>query len=147
MSDEPRVTRAREDSDAGVRRCVELMTTGQWVSGTSHEAVAEEFGVSPRTVESWATSASRVIRIALEGDKEAIRARMVATLETVTSLALGAKTPDLKAAVSAIDSQAKLLGLAKSEIQLSGSVRMGSREEQLAVAKSVVAALESAEEE
>lgn len=114
-SGNPRVT-AREQrtvsSDAGVSACIELMTRGHWVSGRSHAEVAKKYGVSPRTVEDWATSASRVIRLAIEGDKESIRARMVATLEDVQRRALAGKSKgELKAAVMAIDSGARLLGL------------------------------------
>lgn len=98
-------------SDAGTMRCVELMTSGQWVSGRSHIEVADAFSVSPETVKEWATSASRIIRLCLGDDREAIRARMVSTLEEVQRQALGGKKPDLKAAVAAVSANAQLLGL------------------------------------
>jgi hypothetical protein len=104
---------------------MDLMASGRWVSGRSHAVVAKQFEVSPRTVESWATNASRVLRLAVEGDLEEIRARMIATLETIVAEAMdyqrvvtdregnseAVPQADLKAAISAIDSQAKLLGL------------------------------------
>lgn len=133
MADRATPTRTRERSDAGVRRCVELMTSGLWVTGKSGAQVAEEFGVAEATVKDWATSASRVIRLAIEGDKEDIRARMIATLDlciakamTKTGAAVGKggevsvyDAPDIKAAVSAVGEQAKILGLvAKTEMEV-----------------------------
>lgn len=147
MTDVPRVARTREDADVGVRRCVELMTGGHWISGASHQAVAEEFGVSPRTVEDWATSASRIIRVAVEGDLGDVRARMLATLDTIVSKAMTGKE-DLKAAVSAIEAQAKILGFAKQQVQFSGALGLvgGTTADQLRLAQSVVRALESQKE-
>lgn len=121
--------RAREDADEGVDRCVELMTSGQWVTGRSHAVVAEEFGVSPTTVKNWATNASRIIRAAVEGDLPDIRARMIATLDTIIADSLGKHvtdrdgdvhpSPEGRTAVAAIETQAKLLGLItqKHEVQ------------------------------
>lgn len=130
----PVAPRAREDADAGVKDIVELMTSGRWVTGASHQAIAAKHHVHPETVKKWATNASRIIRFAIEGDVEEIRARMVSTLENIVSTAMtyervitdrhGASftvaQPDLKAAVSAIDLQAKLLGLVvqKHEVQM-----------------------------
>ena len=115
----PRVTRATV-TDAGVDRCVELMTRGEWHAGPSHKAVAAEFNVSPRTVEAWATNASRIIRRAM-GDEEQIRTEMAASLAAVTKLALDRQAatmagelypnPDVKGAVAAIATRAKVLGL------------------------------------
>lgn len=112
-------TRARANADQGVRDCVDLMTAGQWVSGKSHADIAFKHGVSPATVKDWATSASRVIRLAMEGDLEDIRARMVATLEGICAEARTAG--EYRAAVSAVAEQAKLQGLIvnKQEITVS----------------------------
>ncbi len=127
------------------------MTTGRWVAGASHADVALEFGVSPSTVKDWATSASRVIRLAVEGDTQDIRARMLATLDTIVSTAMAKKgvaitrsgrdvetefypAPDLKAAVAAIAEQAKLLGLVvqKHDVTTRPNVAHLSREEHAA---------------
>jgi hypothetical protein len=135
-----RGTKGRIRSDAGVERCIELMTSGAWVRGRSGKVVADEFGVSPETVKEWATSASRVIRLAVDGDTEDIRARMLATLDHVVSEAMskqGAATtrsgkdvevtffpaPDLKAAVSAVAEQAKLLGLVEQKHKVDVTVQ------------------------
>lgn len=101
--------RGRADADIGVRDCVELMTKGLWVSGRSHQDIAFKHGVSPATVKDWATSASRVIRLACEGDLEDIRARMITTLEGITADARSAG--EYRAAVSSVETAAKLLGL------------------------------------
>jgi len=115
---------------------MDLMVAGKWVSGRSHEEIAKRHGVSPATVKDWATSASRVIRQLMEGDKDDLRARMLATLETVVEKAMSTRdtfttgvgremvsefydAPDLRAAVGAIDTSAKLLGLnAKTELEV-----------------------------
>lgn len=128
--------RKREDSDAGVRDCVDLMTAGRWVTGHSNRVIAKKHGVSPATVKNWATSASRIIRASVEPDREDIRARMVATLDTVVARAMRLKkpvymrgdgegvttlmdAPDLRAAVAAIDTQARLLGLVVQKHEVS----------------------------
>ncbi len=85
------------------------MTQGLWVSGKSHQDIAFKHGVSPATVKDWATSASRVIRLACEGDLEDIRARMITTLEGITADARACG--EFRAAVSAVETSAKLLGL------------------------------------
>lgn len=97
---------------------MDLMVAGRWVSGRSHADVAFKHGVSPATVKDWATSASRVIRMAMEGDLEDLRARMVATLEGITADAREAG--ELRAAVSAVAEQAKILGLVvqRHEVQM-----------------------------
>lgn len=113
---DPRVARARE----GIERCIALMTAGSWEAGASHKAVGEEFGVSPRTVEVWAANASRIIRRAM-GDEDQIRTEMAASLEAMKRLALDRQAatmagelypnPDVKAAVAAVSTRAKVLGL------------------------------------
>jgi hypothetical protein len=137
---------------------MELMADGLWVSGKSHADVAAQFGVAPATVKDWATSASRVLRLALEEDREQLRARMVVTLENLVAEAMrtvkpvlvrkavklpGAKratvmtvtemlpAPSLQAAVSAVQTQAQLLGLVSQKVDVTTrpSVAHLSREE------------------
>lgn len=107
--------RAREDADAGVRRCVELMTSGAWVRGVTHRDVAKKFGVAESTAKDWATNASRIVRYAVEGDIEETRARMLATLDSIIAKAMRV---DLKAAVSAIAEQAKLQGIGSTKFDV-----------------------------
>lgn len=104
-----RGSRAREENDVGVQDCVDLMVSGRWVPGKSVHVIAEKHGVSWRTVENWATNASRIVRLAIQKDTEDIRAQLVATLADIVSEARDAG--DRKAAVMAVAEQAKLLGL------------------------------------
>lgn len=125
----------RADADRGVHEIVELMTSGRWVAGAGHADIALRHGVAPATVKDWATSASRVVRLLLEEDREVWRARLVATLECVTAKAVGAKRrPDLRAAVAAIGEQAKILGLVSQRVDVTTRPSVGhlSREEHLA---------------
>ena len=85
------------------------MTSGRWVQGQSYLAVARKYGVSPTTSRDWATNASRIVRLAIEGDVEGIRVQMLATLGTIVCRCMDSE--DHKTAVSAIETQAKLLGL------------------------------------
>lgn len=122
-------TREGEVPHAGTQRCVDLMTAGLWVAGRSHRELAAEFSVTEDTVKHWATAASRIIRMAVSGDLEDIRARMLATLDTVVRMAMTRQAatmggdlydhPDLKSAIAAIETQSKLLGLVvqKHEVQ------------------------------
>jgi len=122
---ETRITRAKTgretgQADDGVRRCAQLMSDGGWQTGKSHEQVAQEYGVSVRTVETWAATASRAIRIAV-GDGEELRGRLAVMLERIQNMALVKQSttmkgdlyddPDLKAAVAAVKTQAELMGL------------------------------------
>lgn len=109
--------RTRENADAGVSECVSLMTSGQWVSGRSHAEVARRHGVAESTARDWATNASRIVRLAVQGDVEEIRARMVATLETVATCAIADE--DWRTVVSAVAEQAKLLGMVVQKHEVS----------------------------
>lgn len=113
---------------------MDLMVAGKWISGESHADVAFQFGVSPSTVKDWATSASRVIRLAQEGDLEDIRARSVATMEKIGSMALRGRRPDLRAAVEALKEKHKLQGLIVQKVdqRTRPSVAHLSREEHAA---------------
>lgn len=140
--------RTREDADAGVRRCMDMMLAGEWQPGASHKLVAEEFAVSPTTVKNWATNASRIIRLcADEETREEIRTSMVMTLSRVVQEGFERKVcvmprhrdgspeyvdaPDLKAVVAAIETQAKLLGLVvqKHDVRTRPAVAHLSRDE------------------
>jgi uncharacterized protein YjcR len=147
--------RTRADADEGVRACMDLMADGLWVSGKSHADIAARFGVAPATVKDWATSASRVLRLAVEGDREDLRARLVTTLENVVAEAMRTvkpvvvrsivrgkvrqvtemlPAPSLSAAVEAVATQGRLLGLITSKVDVTTrpSVAHLSREEHAA---------------
>lgn len=124
--------RRDETSDKAVEEIVRMMADGRWRTGASHALIARKYDVSPATVKCYATSASRVLRALAELDKEDVKARLFATLERVVSKAMRTvkpvnftsgigrerlietklvEHPSLQAAVSAIEVQAKLLGL------------------------------------
>jgi phosphoribosyl-dephospho-CoA transferase len=96
------------------------MTDGAWETGASAALVAAEFGVSVRTVETWASMASRAIRMAI-GDGEELRARLAMMLErhervamSRTAVSMGGveyANPDVKAATNAVKTMAELMGL------------------------------------
>ncbi|HET9045107.1 MAG TPA: hypothetical protein VFN70_18255 [Burkholderiales bacterium] len=107
-------------AEEGTRRCAQMMADGTWTTGTSHDELAKEFGVSPRTVETWAAMASRAIKIAF-GDGEELRARLALQLERHERVAMQRigvtmkgeeyPNPDVKAATAAVKTIAELMGL------------------------------------
>jgi hypothetical protein len=112
---ETRITRARTgretgQADAGVKRCAQLMTDGAWETGASAALVAAEFGVSVRTVETWASMASRAIRMAI-GDGEELRERVAMSRTAVSMGGVEYANPDVKAATNAVKTMAELMGL------------------------------------
>ncbi len=120
-----RITRAKTgretgQAEAGVRRCAQLMTDGMWETGRTTELVAAEFGVSPRTAETWASTASKALRLAI-GDGEELRARLAMMLERHERIAMSRvavkmsgeeyPNPDVKAATNAVKTLAEMMGL------------------------------------
>lgn len=123
--------RTRVDADAGVRHCMMLMAEGMWRTKRHRAEVAALFGVSPATVKTWATTASRVLRLSQEPDMEKVRARSLASLQVIVTKALAAG--ELRAGVSALELRAKLLGLIvqKHDVTHRPKVAHLSREEHL----------------
>lgn len=109
--------RARE----GVGECVRRMTTQVWRTGKSHNEVAAMYGVAYDTVVGWASTASQIIHHAI-GNGDEVRARLLAGLEHVHELALTGDEVDLRAAVSAIAEQAKLLNLLTTKVEQTVSI-------------------------
>lgn len=105
-----RRTRANS-SDHVVDECLHLMASGRWVRGVTVREVAEQFGITVDRASELASRASTVIRHAVEGDRDDIRARMLATLDTIIS---SHAEKNGKVAVAAIAEQGKLLGLTDS---------------------------------
>lgn len=98
-------------SDPFVEQCIELMTTGQWIRGLTVRELAKEHGITVDRASELSARASAVIRMSIEGDKEGIRARMLATLDFIIKANAVA---DGRVAVAAIAEQGKLLGLVDS---------------------------------
>lgn len=66
--------RARE-VDTIVAGIVDLMTRGKWVTGRSHQELAQAHGVSVSRVEDWATEAARCLRVMGLVDRESVIAQ------------------------------------------------------------------------
>jgi hypothetical protein len=127
---------ARTEVDAIVQHIARLMTSGRWRTGHSHTLLAKKYELSTSTIATYATQASRLIRMSL-GNGDEIRTRLVVMLEDIHRRALKKQAatgegelydaPDLKSAVSAITEQAKLLGLVEStKTELSVNVNVQS---------------------
>lgn len=108
-----KLTRAGKSdrTEEGIRECVELMVTGNWVTGRSAPAIARKYGIGIDAAHRWSSEASRYIKRAL-GDHDEIRARWTAQLESLHSEARA--SGEYSAAVSAIATAAKVTGLDKS---------------------------------
>lgn len=104
------LSRARANEvDRIVAGIVDDMASGRWVTGRSHRALATEHGVSVSRVEDWATEAGRLLRVLMLVDREDLRARNAAHLET---LAVDAHMAgEFGDAVRARAEMGKLLGL------------------------------------
>lgn len=104
------LSRARAvEVDRIVAGIVDDMASGRWVTGRSHRALATEHGVSVSRVEDWATEAGRLLRVLMLVDREDLRARNAAHLET---LAVDAHMAgEFGDAVRARAEMGKLLGL------------------------------------
>lgn len=128
MSGGHTLSRARAGAvDRIVVGILEDMVSGKWVAGKSHRELAVMHSVSVERVKDWATEAGRTLRILALVDRDDLRARNAARLDSIVEMALNRSVvipprgendeatvvvqPDLKAAVSAIAEQGKLLGL------------------------------------
>lgn len=128
MADPPSrsVTRARaREVDALVAEIAERMVSGKWVAGRSHRELAEREGATVDAVEKWAADAGRMLRMLSPAEREDLRARNAARLDMLYDMAVSAvrvvstgdgdsevvPQPDVRAAVSALAEQGKLLGL------------------------------------
>lgn len=101
----------RDQVDRVVAGILDDMVSGRWVAGRSHAALAEREGVSVERVRDWATEAGRTLRVLALVDRDELRARNQARLDALYALAVGKDDPDVRAAVSALAEQGKLLGL------------------------------------
>lgn len=70
-----------------VRLCIDLMCSGQWVSGVTGPGLAEQWGCNERTITADSAEASRYIRERVVNSDE-LRSRLSSTLETITSMAI-----------------------------------------------------------
>ncbi len=127
MSD-PGHARARDEAraqrDARVDRIVAMMADGTWTATQARE-LATEWAIGLGAVQDYAREASGIIRRVVMGEPDDIKAQILAGVEKIRTVAMG-KTrtvvtkdgdavtwadPDCKAALSAFELQAKMLGL------------------------------------
>lgn len=122
----PSVTPARGyDLDAVVREVAGMMARCQWVTGKSHQELADRYGVTPVAVQAWAAQASRHLRLLASEDPEHIRMEIVAGIQHVRTVALGKirkfsnvhgevieyADPDCRTALSTFELLAKAYGV------------------------------------
>lgn len=127
MSDAPRGiadAKTPRERTAVIRR---LMASGRWVTGVTGDDLSRVWRVTATTVRRYAAEASRSLRE--EGPElEDLRARTMATLETVVSQAIA--TGELRTAVSGIAELAKIRGLqAPTRVEASVGVSLDDIEE------------------
>jgi len=88
---------------------MQLMASGRWVGGRSHQELAERWGVALSEVQHVAQRAGQALRVLMLVDREDLRARNAAHLET---LAVDAhQAGEFGDAVRARAEMGKLLGL------------------------------------
>lgn len=75
------------ESEARVSEICDIMSAGQWVTHITAGRLASEWGVSVNTVDKLAAEASRRLRFIVSKAPD-LRARMIANLEVITSMAL-----------------------------------------------------------
>lgn len=139
------LTRAR---DRLVAEIAGLMSSGQWVTGRSHQALAAREGVELATVRAWAAEASRVLRGLTAAELEDLRAQNRAHLEALAADAHAAG--EYGDAVRARAEMAKLLGLNAPErvdMTVKAPARPQDASEELAQVEEAIQALEARRDE
>jgi hypothetical protein len=138
---------AKTETEQRVDRIMDMMTTGTWVPGRSHRALAAEWSLTITTVERLAAEASRILRRVSRGDEDEIRTRMCAGIEAIrvrAELKTKARTrrvtdargrvryeeitvpdPDYQTALKAYELQAKLLGLLRPDVDVTIPIMAG----------------------
>ncbi len=134
-----------------IQRIIDLCTSGQWQYGKTSKMLAEEWGLSDKTVQHYRTQALRIIRKDFGKDSEGIRTELMAKLDRAYHAAMQAQgavatrdgvaryeNPDVKGAVIALKELATLLGLRvtvreiKKSIEDKRSALQGMSDEELA---------------
>lgn len=125
-----------------------LMADGRWVTGKSHAELAERWGCDMEEVRHVAQRAGQALRVLMLTDRESLRARNAATLEAIVADARA--DGEHQAAVAALNSQAKLLGLnapERHEVATVQAVEAMTPEAKLARVREQIAVLQELERE
>jgi hypothetical protein len=72
----------RDQKPHRVRHCMRLMSQGLWISGLTAEELANKWGVTMRSMESYAAEASRRIREGIMLDDE-LRGQVLSTIQSI----------------------------------------------------------------
>jgi len=119
-------TRARNqlvaplDKTSRVREIVKLMSSGMWVTGVTGGDLAEQWGVAESTLERDIATARDLVRGAV-CDIDEIRARIMATLETITARSM--ESGQMRTAVEAIRTLAGVTGAeAPKQVNVGGNL-------------------------
>jgi hypothetical protein len=103
-----------------IRHIVGLMSTGQWVTGVTGPELQELWGLSHATIDSDSGEASRIVREAVASSDD-IRARVIATLEAITSKAM--QKNQLRTAVESVKALAGVSGAeAPKKVNVGGNL-------------------------
>jgi len=110
--------------DDRIREVLKLQLAGKWRAGKSHIDFAQRYGVAIKTVQDWATQASRFQRMCL-GDDDEVRMQILANVARAGRIALKQSRtyetrngdtrtydcPDVRSYLAAQELSAKLLRL------------------------------------
>ena len=88
-----------------------LMISGKWRIGRSDKELADKWACDASCVRRYSAEASRSLRRLVAEDREALRMQLGSNLSQILNLALRGEQQDLRAAIQAIDGQARLFGL------------------------------------
>ncbi len=120
MASSQRAQTTRDEKTERIRRIVKLMAGGQWVTGVTGIDLAEEWGVSPTTVEGYSAEASRIVREAVASSDD-IRAQVLATLQTITTESM--RRGQLRTAVESVKALAGVAGVeAPKKVDVGGNL-------------------------
>lgn len=108
-----------------VRRIMNEMLDGGWVTGESHRKYMDEFGVKLDTVQRWAAEAHMFLKLC-RGNEEEIRQRILAQVDMLQKKALSAvkhlvvngdiqevPSPDLKTFLGSVEFISRCYGVDK----------------------------------
>lgn len=115
--DQTPAARARTTSQR-VALIADMMASGRWILRVSARQLAAQWGISESRVRHLSSEANRVLRAELSAeDREAIRAKLLATLDRVILLSMHRQR--YRDAVSAIQAYGDFLGLRSQRLIVS----------------------------
>jgi len=109
--------------EARVDVCMRMMASGNWVSGLSHQMLAEAWGVKPSAVFNYATQASQhikaLVRLGGAEERESLLAQLVQNVERLAQKAEArGSRAGYRDALEANKFLAQLLGLVTHKVEV-----------------------------